>query len=681
MPIGQWRNMKFWCTTLGFLLLGALPWQVSAQTGTEAALRDLREHGYVSLSEGVARLQQNVPADDAPLAEREAYYRSLLDMAQRAGRYPEVMEASRGTLQRMADKEACTHCRFDLLLSQYRGSNDSRPSPDEAATLLDKAEALLPEIESVDAKRQLLAARSRQAASNGKLNQAIALAAQASDLARRSGNTASQLSILADLIGLNGDIGDSKRAVELGNEAYRLAEEIGYRALLGPISLDMGHAYSLLGDRERQRHVLERALAFSDNDPDQSDIRILALNNLSDYWLSQPDGYRKALGYAERAEALARTLGWPGSVIAPMANIGIAQAGLGRIDEGVAMLRKSIELANQYKNDVYAIGITQEMTRILKQAGRYREALEALESIASLQEERTRQERETAVLELQEKYSAERKADEIEKLAAQNRLKQSQLETEKWRQRMWVALALILGLLLILLQQTIRRVRQSNRKLANANASLALQSATDPLTGAFNRRHTQALLGNLQQGQKTEAAANAGLVLLDLDFFKRINDTRGHAAGDAVLVEVVHRLRARLRQNDVVSRWGGEEFVLVLPNTPPDALSVVAGNVLRIIGDAPVEFDGQTIPITVSLGAISFPGMPGQAWEAALGLADAALYLAKASGRNQAVCVQRIDVGPECGEADMAQMQADGRAELLVVKGPPQSLSEAANPC
>lgn len=170
--------------------------------------------------------------------------------------------------------------------------------------------------------------------------------------------------------------------------------------------------------------------------------------------------------------------------------------------------------------------------------------------------------------------------------------------------------------------------------------------------------------------QRSGSPQGFGLILLDLDLFKRINDTRGHAAGDAVLVETVKRLQSRLRQNDVVSRWGGEEFVLVLPSTPASSLPIVARNVLEAIGNEPFLFEGQSIPVSVSLGVIGYPLLPGQAWASALGLADSALYLAKASGRNQAICIRRMDVEPSCSEADLTQLQAAGKAEWQVVTGP-----------
>lgn len=664
--------MKSRLQVLAGLLLCALSSLAMAQERMDDVLRDFQAHGYPSVSAAIQRLSsvEDVPGANASMARRETYHRSLLQLA-RAGRQPAIQQSSRAVLQRMADDEQCVRCRFDLAIAAVLEQGGRGRTRRAALARLKEAKALRQQLDSPEAEQALLEAEAVLAQWNGEYNRAIELFVRASEQARQRGDVAGQLLNLAGMIGLNADLGDTRRAIDVGNEAYRRAEEIGYTALLAQICLDLGHAYSLVGDRAHQRAILEKGLALTGNDPDQLPNKTTILNNLSDFWLSQPGGYPKTLDYAQRALQLARESGQQGAEIAPMANIGIARAGMGQVDQGVAILRESIDLSKKSGIDVYTLGITEELVRILKQAGRHQEALEALQSIIQLQEKHIREERETAVLELQEKYATQRKADEIEKLAAQNRLKQSQLEAEGLKQRLWLALAGVFGLGLLMLWQSIQRARNTNRKLADVNATLALQSSTDALTGAFNRRYAQALLDKLQaQMQRSGSPQGFGLILLDLDLFKRINDTRGHAAGDAVLVETVKRLQSRLRQNDVVSRWGGEEFVLVLPSTPASSLPIVARNVLEAIGNEPFLFEGQSIPVSVSLGVIGYPLLPGQAWASALGLADSALYLAKASGRNQAICIRRMDVEPSCSEADLTQLQAAGKAEWQVVTGP-----------
>lgn len=154
----------------------------------------------------------------------------------------------------------------------------------------------------------------------------------------------------------------------------------------------------------------------------------------------------------------------------------------------------------------------------------------------------------------------------------------------------------------------------------------------DPLTGLPNRA---AWSERLDQEVNTwhQRGNNLSLAMLDLDHFKRINDGYGHLAGDKVLKIIANVLRKRLRSTDFIARFGGEEFVLLMPNSSlTDALA--AGEVLRAAIEAcPFHFKGEPVTITVSMGVAQF--QPGERSDLALKRADEALYRAKAAGRNQ----------------------------------------------
>lgn len=154
----------------------------------------------------------------------------------------------------------------------------------------------------------------------------------------------------------------------------------------------------------------------------------------------------------------------------------------------------------------------------------------------------------------------------------------------------------------------------------------------DPLTGLPNRA---AWSERLDQEVNTwhQRGNNLSLAMLDLDHFKRINDGYGHLAGDKVLKIIASVLRKRLRPSDFIARFGGEEFVLLMPNSSlSDALA--AGEVLRAAIEAcPFHFKGEPVTITVSMGVAQF--QPGERSDLALKRADEALYRAKAAGRNQ----------------------------------------------
>jgi diguanylate cyclase (GGDEF)-like protein len=161
-----------------------------------------------------------------------------------------------------------------------------------------------------------------------------------------------------------------------------------------------------------------------------------------------------------------------------------------------------------------------------------------------------------------------------------------------------------------------------------------LASLTDPLTGLWNVRYL-----TINLGQEIERAARfqrpLSVLMLDLDHFKAVNDTYGHARGDEVLVEFAGRLRALVREVDTVARYGGEEFVVVLPETALAGACRLASRVGEAVRSVPFPGQGQPeLPVTVSVGIAVFPQHGPDAGRL-LGAADAALYRAKGSGRDQ----------------------------------------------
>lgn len=154
---------------------------------------------------------------------------------------------------------------------------------------------------------------------------------------------------------------------------------------------------------------------------------------------------------------------------------------------------------------------------------------------------------------------------------------------------------------------------------------------TDPLTGLLNRRSLdEALLIELRRSGREQRAV--GLVLLDLDRFKEINDRYGHRAGDEVLVELGRRLSSAIRATDVLCRWGGDELCLLLSSVADeDALRGVCSKLAAAVNHGPVQFNEQSISVDTSIGCLLLePGRWGPA--SALDAADLALYAAKRLG-------------------------------------------------
>ena len=168
------------------------------------------------------------------------------------------------------------------------------------------------------------------------------------------------------------------------------------------------------------------------------------------------------------------------------------------------------------------------------------------------------------------------------------------------------------------------RMKELQDELRRRAEELDRVSRTDHLTGLHNRRHVE------EQLHATVAACvrhgfPAAVLVLDIDHFKRVNDEHGHAAGDEVLVQVAATLSGSLRTEDIVGRWGGEEFIVVAPHTSQPAAGVLAER-LRAAVEA-------STPVTVSIGGACTPVASARLLE----VADTNLYAAKAAGRNRAV--------------------------------------------
>ena len=166
--------------------------------------------------------------------------------------------------------------------------------------------------------------------------------------------------------------------------------------------------------------------------------------------------------------------------------------------------------------------------------------------------------------------------------------------------------------------------------------TLRLQSIRDPLTGLFNRRYLEETLAR-EERRAARAQTPIGIIVFDIDNFKRLNDSHGHDAGDAVLRALGSLLLTHVREGDIACRYGGEEFVIALPGATLAITSQRAEALRKLTEKLPALLAGRSPgEITISLGAAAYPNH-GATWQEAIGAADKALYKAKHDGRNRVV--------------------------------------------
>jgi two-component system cell cycle response regulator len=184
------------------------------------------------------------------------------------------------------------------------------------------------------------------------------------------------------------------------------------------------------------------------------------------------------------------------------------------------------------------------------------------------------------------------------------------------------------------------RILQLQDALIRAHAALQFEAAHDPLTGVWNRNAILELLQRETQRHQ-RSGGPMGLMMVDVDHFKSVNDAHGHLVGDSVLRELAHRLAVSVRSYDLVGRYGGEEFLIVLPGCSSADLAATAERARAGIAHSPVQINAGPIAVTASVGIVSaFLGRhPPFDYETLLSAADEALYIAKAKGRNR---VERV---------------------------------------
>jgi len=182
-----------------------------------------------------------------------------------------------------------------------------------------------------------------------------------------------------------------------------------------------------------------------------------------------------------------------------------------------------------------------------------------------------------------------------------------------------------------------RKSTSISAQLLELNRQLSILASRDSLTNLLNRR-TMVQYIEIEHARSDRSGKSFGLIMADVDDFKRVNDQFGHAAGDSILGELSYLLSTTLRKQDLISRWGGEEFLILLPETDFEGVQVAAEKIRSLISQSSILFQGKSIRITVSIGGVVCEGR--EDWEECLKQADRALYFGKKNGKNIATFVK-----------------------------------------
>lgn len=402
------------------------------------------------------------------------------------------------------------------------------------------------------------------------------------------------------------------------------------------------------------------------------------LGNMADLALRR-HRWREAEQLARDALAVASRSHDESAQLMARANLGFALGGQGDIAAARPLVDGAIAKFREDGNLQALAGMLDEKASLLERVGLYKEGMAVLREQQALERKQFTIDRANAVAALQDRIAQAENHRRIQQLQEENLLKDADIRNRELKQ---LALALVALLLLAVggfVFVLYRRAGESNSQLRELNTRLEYHAERDALTGLYNRRSfVEKMRADTKvplERRGSDAPASDIYMILDIDHFKRVNDTHGHGAGDQVLVEVARRLQQAVRDGDTVLRWGGEEFVIHFRGKQGAQAAMLGARILAAIGSAPIQAGSVELDITASAGLIELPlaGVPPATldWERAIALADMALYRAKAAGRNQCCHVIGLAGDADAGRlAELEPMQAMALLETTTIAGP-----------
>lgn len=217
-----------------------------------------------------------------------------------------------------------------------------------------------------------------------------------------------------------------------------------------------------------------------------------------------------------------------------------------------------------------------------------------------------------------------------------------------------IGYSLSIGLPLVIAPSISTAILMLLRELAESYRRLEYVSKTDSLTKQLNRGHVLEIAESELSDAK-EKQSHFGVHIIDFDHFKNINDTYGHEAGDEVLIQYSSVISSVVRSTDTFGRFGGEEFVVVCPETDTDTLTQIAQRIIEAVRQYTVDYEGHEIKLTVSIGTIGGKGSPDLSLKNMIKAADELLYKVKENGRDSAI-IKSVDPGDDT-EIDLSDLK------------------------
>lgn len=391
--------------------------------------------------------------------------------------------------------------------------------------------------------------------------------------------------------------------------------------------LQQGYLFEALDQPAKAQDAYERLieLASEHGTPSETGFGRLALGSA----LIRQQQYPAALDALARAETDFASILDTSSLDRLHLHRGQALAGLGRHREALVEFNAAARHMAAANNERYLALLLPERSRTLEALGETEQALDDYKHFIEIQERLLASMSEQRSVAMRHQYDATRRELDTRRLTTETALRRQELDAlMKARRWQWIALSLGVVLVLVLATLVWRQKRRARR--------LGVMAMTDELTRVANRRSIELFAEEAMVAARADDRPLAVLAL-DIDFFKKFNDTFGHQAGDRVLTRVAAATQGALRQIDRLGRIGGEEFLAVLPDTSAEAATGVAERVRSCVEGLDLDDIAEGIRVTISIGVAELH-IADADFKALVARADLALYVAKANGRNRVEC-------------------------------------------
>lgn len=507
-------------------------------------------------------------------------------------------------------------------------------------------------------------ARGEPASAEVRLLHALELAQSASD-------TFATVMVMSQLALNAQDLDQPALAQQRITQALQLAQgDVGATVRLRIVESSMA---ALRNDTKAQLALLEDGLRLAAHTSARREVASMQAS-LADAYMHTQQPARAAM-LARQALPVVQEFGDQKLERTLRHNLSVSLVLLRQFEAARREINRVIELARGDNDTVRRILQLRELGEAFAAVNQPREALRLYHEERSLSAETAQRKRESALRQLSHKYDSQARQRDLELARRQQALQSQELTNRRLAQYAGVGLAVLLGLSVVLMIVMLVRVRDTNKRLKANQSLLRAQSERDPLTELANRRHFLSVMD-----REGGDAFRGALLMIDIDHFKLVNDRHGHAAGDMVIREVTRRISQAVRSDDLVVRWGGEEFLVFARTVAPSALQHLADRILSGIGSQPVPIPEGSLRVTASIGYAHFPlapaGLP-QHWEQAVNWADMALYTAKSQGRNRAHGIEAVQAADAQAlsqvETDFEAACSRGLVRLQTLLGPEPS--------